>query len=84
MTYRIEITRKAQRELGKLPRKGQEQIKQAIDSLAHNPRPRGTVKMEGEEHTYRIRVGVYRVVYDIYDDVLIVEVIRVGHRQGVY
>lgn len=84
MTYRIEITRKAQRELGKFPRKEQERIKVAIDSLAQNPRPRGTVKMEGEERSYRIRVGVYRVVYDIYDDVLIVEVIRVGHRQGVY
>lgn len=84
MKYRIEITRKAQRELGKLPRKEQERIKEAIDALAHNPRPRGTVKMEGEERSFRIRVGVYRVIYDVYDDVLVVEVIRVGHRQGVY
>jgi mRNA interferase RelE/StbE len=40
--------------------------------------------MEGEERSYRIRVGVYRVVYDIFDDVLIIEIVRVGHRQGVY
>ena len=82
--YRIEISRKAQRELEKIPRKEQQRIKAAIDALAFDPRPHGNLKMSGEEHTYRIRIGVYRVIYDIFDDVLIVEVIRVGHRQGVY
>lgn len=82
--YQIEISRKAQRELGKLPRRDQERIKAAIDALAFDPRPHGYLKMSGEERSYRIRIGVYRVIYDIYDEVLIVEVIRVAHRQGVY
>jgi mRNA interferase RelE/StbE len=82
--YQIEISRKAQRELGKLPRKEQERIRVAIDGLATDPRPHGSVKLAGEERSYRIRVGVYRIIYDIYDDVLVIEVVRVGHRQGVY
>lgn len=84
MTYQVEMSRKAQRELGKLPRKDQERIKSAIDALAADPRPNGSIKMSGEEHSHRIRVGVYRVIYEIFDAVLIVEVVRVGHRQGVY
>lgn len=84
MVYQIEMSRKAQRELGKLPRKDQERIRTAIDALATDPRPRGSIKMSGEERSHRIRVGAYRVIYDIFDGMLVVEVIRVGHRQGVY
>ena len=84
MIYRIEISRKAQRELKKLPRDAQERIKVVIDSLAIDPRPSGCRKMVNEDRAYRIRVGVYRVIYEIFDDVLVVEVVRLGHRQGVY
>jgi mRNA interferase RelE/StbE len=84
VSYTIEMSRSAMRELGKIPRKDQLRIKSAIDALATDPRPHGSLKMSGEERSYRIRVGVYRVIYDVFDDVLIIEVIRVGHRQGVY
>lgn len=52
--------------------------------LGDEPRPRGCRKLEGEERTYRIRVGVYRIIYDIFDDHLVIEVLRVGHRQNIY
>jgi mRNA-degrading endonuclease RelE of RelBE toxin-antitoxin system len=55
VAYRIGITRKAQRELGKFPRKEQERIKAAIDSLAQDPRPCGTVEMEDLVSVFRVR-----------------------------
>jgi mRNA interferase RelE/StbE len=82
--YRVDISANAQRSMRKIPKKDQERLLAAMTKLGDDPRPRGTVKMEGEERSYRIRVGVYRVVYDIFDDVLIIEIVRVGHRQGVY
>lgn len=84
MFYRVEFSRQAQRELRKAPRQDQERLRTAIDALAHEPRPHGSLKLEGEERTYRIRVGPYRVLYDIYDDVLLIEIMRAGQRQSVY
>ena len=61
-----------------------ERIRRAIDALAAMPRPAGVVKMHGSEGYYRLRVGDYRVVYEIEDDVLTVLVVRIGHRREVY
>jgi mRNA interferase RelE/StbE len=52
--------------------------------LAENPRPFGCVKLVNSENTYRIRVGVYRVIYTIEDAVLTVEVVKVDHRSSAY
>ncbi|WP_442949040.1 type II toxin-antitoxin system RelE family toxin [Nostoc sp.] len=49
--------------------------------MADNPRPSGVVKLENTDNKYRIRVGNYRILYEIQDDVLIVKVVRVGHRR---
>ena len=68
----------------KFPHKAQGQLLEAMTRLGEEPRHRGCRKLEGEERTYGIRVGIYRIIYDIYDDILIIEVVRVGHRQGVY
>jgi mRNA interferase RelE/StbE len=62
----------------------QERIVGRIEELAAEPRPRGAVKLQGEDDLYRIRVGDYRVVYTIRDEELIVLVLRVGHRRDVY
>lgn len=59
-------------------------IKEAIETLATNPRPQGSTQLSGGNGEYRIRVGNYRVVYDIEDDELVVLVLRVGHRREVY
>jgi mRNA interferase RelE/StbE len=56
---------------------------QAISKLANNPRPVGCKKLRGWD-AYRIRIGDYRVIYEIHDDVLIVLVVRVAHRREAY
>jgi mRNA interferase RelE/StbE len=58
-------------------------IKAAIYELANDPRPSGCKKLRGRAG-YRIRIGDYRVIYDVFDDVLTVEVIAVGHRREIY
>ena len=83
MVYRIQFTPSAEREFLKLPKPVRERLDLKISALAHNPRPAGVVKLAGQE-AYRIRVGDYRVVYEIHDRVLVVLVLTVGHRGDVY
>ena len=82
--YHIEIKSSALKALGKIPVKQRYQIQEAIDALAFNPRPPGVKKMAGEKTLHRVHSGVYRVVYDIYDDTISVCVVRIGHRKDVY
>jgi mRNA interferase RelE/StbE len=84
VSYRIEIKSSAAKELEKLPRKMIPKVVTAINGLAENPRPQGVKKLVGFEHTYRIRVGDYRVLYDIFEKKLIIEIIRIRHRKDVY
>lgn len=84
MTYTVEFSPSARKMFKKLPQDLQDRIQPKIDALAIEPRPSGVKKLKGEENTYRIRVGSYRVVYEIEDDVLLVTVIRVGGRGEVY
>lgn len=84
MTYQVEFTRKASKQLAKLPENVQQRIKIKVEELAENPRPSGVVKLESSNNRYRIRVGDYRILYEIIDDLLIVTVVKVGHRREVY
>ena len=81
--YKIEIKKSAAKEIKKLPRQDLKKILSKISSLADNPRPDGCVKLSADEK-YRIRVGVYRVLYKIQDMLLIVTVVKVAHRKDVY
>jgi mRNA interferase RelE/StbE len=83
-SYRIEWKRSAAQELKKLPRQAIERIVKAVEQLATEPYPGGVRKLVGAEHTYRIRVGDYRVVYSVTASVLVIEIIRVGHRRDIY
>ena len=81
--YRLEVSPAADRDLERLKRRIQrhnfERLRAAIGSLADNPRLHGVRKIEGAERAYRIRVGDYRIVYEIYDNkslVLILQVVR--------
>ncbi len=74
----------ADRRLARLPRDVQRRIVAAVDGLADDPRPAGMVKIAGDDNLWRIRVGDYRVVYEIHDDRLMVLVIRVAYRKDVY
>jgi mRNA interferase RelE/StbE len=82
--YRVEVARRAARSLASLPRQEQQRVRAAIDLLATEPRPPSASKLAGEHHAYRVRVGVYRIVYEVFDDRLLVQVVRVGHRRDVY
>lgn len=82
--YRVEIARRALKALAALPRQDQQRVRAAIDLLADNPKPPGCTKLTGEGDAYRVRVGVYRIVYEVLDDRLLIHDVRVGHRRDVY
>ncbi len=84
MAHRIELTPRAQRGLEKLPREIRSRIAPHIDALALTPRPHGVVKLAGEENLWRIRVGAYRILYEIHDDVLLVLVVKIAARREAY
>ncbi|MEH2383950.1 MAG: type II toxin-antitoxin system RelE/ParE family toxin [Nostoc sp.] len=84
MSYKVEILKGALKQLKKLSPELQECIQLKIDDLATQPRPNGVKKLKGKENAYRIRVGEYRVIYDIFDDILVVNVVEFGHRSKVY
>ena len=84
MAYQVSILPAALRQVSKLPRIVQERIQQRIDALADDPRPPGTKALAGRSGFCRIRVGDYRVIYEIRDEILTVLVVRVGHRREVY
>ncbi|NJL10721.1 MAG: type II toxin-antitoxin system RelE/ParE family toxin [Calothrix sp. SM1_7_51] len=72
------------KQFNKLSQDLQDRIQADIDELANEPRPSGVKKLKGEENSYRIRVGDYRVVYEIYDDILLISIVKVKHRTEVY
>ena len=82
--YRVIFKPSADRQLRKLPVDVQRRIVGDVESLARNPRPAGVVKLTGDENLWRIRIGDYRVVYEIHDDRLMVLVLRVANRKDVY
>jgi mRNA interferase RelE/StbE len=81
--YTVVLSKKAQKQLDKLSDFIAEPILEAISDLEENPRPAGNKKLKGRDG-YRIRIGNYRVIYDIFDTQLIVDVIAVGHRKDIY
>jgi mRNA interferase RelE/StbE len=83
VTYRIEMKPTARKALRDLSRDMVARIDAAILALAETPRPPGCVKMAGRE-AWRIRVGDYRVIYEIHDGILVVVVLELGHRRQIY
>ena len=72
------------RELGDLPQPIRGRVARAIAALAHDPRPRGATLLTGPDGIWRVRVGDYRILYRIEDDVVRVLVIRIRHRRDAY
>jgi mRNA interferase RelE/StbE len=83
VTYAVDILRAAQKQLAKISRQDHPRIISAIRALADDPRPPGCQKLSGRP-AWRIRIGSYRVIYEIHDDRLLVLVISVGHRREIY
>jgi mRNA interferase RelE/StbE len=84
MIYKILYRASVKRELHRLDSATLKRIDAAILALADNPRPAGCVKLSGQKHLWRIRIGDYRVIYEIQDRQLIVLVISVAYRREVY
>lgn len=82
--YTLQFSESAARSLEELPARQQLRISQKIDALSQNPYPPGHRKLKGEERSYRIRVGDYRVVYEVFEETVFILVLRIGHRKDVY
>lgn len=83
MSYTLDFSKQALKELGKINEPFYSNIKEAIFNLTENPRPNGYKKLKGRDG-YRIRIGNYRVIYDIFDTELIIDIITLGHRKDIY
>ncbi len=81
--YQVRIERRAMKKLAKIPEPHYAHIKAAILALGKHPRPLGYKKLKGRD-AYRIRVTDYRIIYEIRDDILLIEVIDLGHRKDIY
>jgi mRNA interferase RelE/StbE len=84
LLYRIQWLPAARRQLRKLPKPASERVFFLVDALAENPRPEGCRKLAGHDARFRIRVGDYRAIYEVRDNMLVVLVVTVGHRREVY
>ncbi len=83
--YSVRVKVSAAKEIEAIePLKVRRQVVNRIRRLAENPRPPGCEKLGGQENRYRVRQGVYRIVYSVEDQVLTVLVVKVGHRRDVY
>jgi len=83
LIYQIFIEKSAQKSLSKIPSPHQGHIINKISKLSAQPRPIGAMKLSGRE-AWRIRVGSYRVIYEINDDKLTILVVTLGHRKDIY
>jgi mRNA interferase RelE/StbE len=83
-SYKIHWKQSAKKELKKLDKQIIPRILQAVENLAENPYSSGSKKLIGSDSIYRIRVGDYRIVYNLKSSVLIIEIIKVGHRREIY
>jgi mRNA interferase RelE/StbE len=81
--YTVVLSKKAQKQLDKLADNIAAPIFEAIAGLEENPRPVGYIKLKGRAG-YRIRTGNYRIIYDIFDTELLVDIITLGHRKDIY
>lgn len=82
--YKLVWKRSALKELRALPRQAVAALVDLAESLASDPRPPGCRKLTGSERTYRLRAGDYRLVYEVFDDRLVIQVVRAAHRSDAY
>lgn len=83
-SYKLEWKQSARKELRKLEKKTIARVLQTVENLPENPYPPGSRKLHGAEYTYRLRTGVYRVIYSVYSDIVTIEIVKIGHRKEIY
>jgi len=84
MLYKVQFKPSAEKHFAKLAKVEQVKIFNAIELLAENPRPHGVKKLKSHSDLYRIRVGAYRVIYSIGNKLLLITVVKIGHRRDIY
>ena len=84
MTYKIEFSKAAEKQIIDIPRVELKKLARRIDKLALDPFPSGHEKMKGHDDLYRIRQGDYRVLYTIFEKKLLILIVKIGHRREVY
>jgi mRNA interferase RelE/StbE len=84
MRYNIDIKPSAKKAIAKIPQPHRRRIAKRIDRLAGDPRPKDAKKLAGDSDLYRVRVGDYRIIYEVEDRALLVLVVRIGTRGDVY
>lgn len=82
-SYRLTFKKSVTKDFRSIPKDDVSRILMRIKALADDPRPVGSEKLSGQER-FRIRQGVYRIVYEIQDEELVIIVVKVGHRRDVY
>lgn len=82
--YNIEWRPSTKKDLKKISKAEVQRIISTVEGLSNQPRPPGSTKLSGSDLTYRIRVGNYRVIYEIHDETILIEVVKIGHRKDVY
>ena len=83
MVYTLNFSKQAYKQLAYINEPYYSNVKKAITNLTKNPRPQGYKKLKGRDG-YRIRTGDYRIIYTIFDKILTVEVVAIGHRKDIY
>jgi len=83
-SFNLQWRKSTRKDLRRIPREMVSRIVTEVEKLVEQPLPHGSEKLTGSDHTYRIRVGDYRVVYELLRDAKIVDIQRVRHRKDVY
>ena len=84
MGYEVRIAPMARRQYRKLPAEVRQRVAQALTALSAEPRPSGVVKLRGSNNRWRIRIGDYRIIYRIEDEIVLVTILIIAHRREVY
>jgi len=84
VTFRIEFTRSAAKYLKTIPKTAQKRIAKKLESLAEGLPDPAKTKMKGDNPFHRVRVGDYRIIYEIQTEILLITILKIGHRKDVY
>lgn len=84
MIYRIDVKRSAAKALKSIPKRDRKRIANKIDSLSEDLPSPDTTKMKGNNPFHKVRVGNYRIIYEIQNDILVILIVKIGHRKDVY
>ena len=82
-SYRLIFRKSVAKDFRSIPKNDVQRILKRIEALAEDPHPQGCEKLSGQDR-YRVRQGVYRIIYEIRDNELLITVVKIGHRQSVY